>query len=196
MRKHMFPLQPQRVFKLVALLIATTASALVSAASTPTVTINFTGKYVLYSCGITGGVDQTVTLPTVSDKALNSPGSTAGSTPFHITVNCDGEEPTTPGSGVKGVRAFFEPGTTVDAGTGNLINLPAPGGATAGGVQIQLLNEDNSVIKIGDRTTMPFKAVGAAGGDVRLNYVARYYAAGTVTPGTVQTYVTYILEMP
>lgn len=196
MNAHMFRLQPQRVFKLAALLVAATASALALGASTPTVTINFTGKYVLYSCGITGGADQTVTLPTVSDKALNTPGNTAGSTPFHITVNCDGEDPSTPGSGVKGVRAFFESGPTVDSGTGNLINQPAPGGAAAGGVQIQLLNEDNSVIKIGDGATMPFKAVGAAGGDVRLNYVARYYAAGTVTPGTVQTYVTYILEMP
>jgi len=175
------------VVSAVSVLAAAACALPASAATAPTVTLNFTGQYVLNSCAITGGADQTVTLPTVSATALAAATQTAGSTRFSISVNCD--------SGVTSVRAFFEAGSTVDASTGNLIGQAVTGQSTAGNVQIRLLGEDNAPIKIGDRTTMPVKTVGASG-NVQLNYIAQYYATGAASAGRVQTQVTYVLELP
>ncbi len=51
-------------------------------------TITFTGKVVAQTCNVTTGNDGnfTVTLPTVSNKALASPGETTGLTPFSINL--------------------------------------------------------------------------------------------------------------
>src|SRR5262245_5881026 len=58
------------------------------AQSSPSVTLNFTGTYVLTTCPLISSPDMTVTLPTVSAQSLSEPGAVAGSTPFSITMQC------------------------------------------------------------------------------------------------------------
>ncbi len=77
-------------------------------------TITFTGKVVAQTCNVTTGNDGnfTVTLPTVSNKALATPGETTGLTPF--SINLTGCTSTVDGAGH--VKAFFEPGSSTDFG--------------------------------------------------------------------------------
>lgn len=163
------------------------SAAPVHAVAAPAVMINFSGTYVPNSCVVVGNADQTVALPVVSAAALGTAGATAGSTPFHIPVQCD--------NGVAAVRAYFEAGPTADKSTGNLVLQSVSGASGAAGVQIQLLNADGSVIKVGDKSTIKSVAVGASG-RADLPYIARYYATGAAGAGAVSTYVTYTLEMP
>ncbi|MGV2293075.1 fimbrial protein [Trinickia sp. YCB016] len=159
----------------------------VQAATSPTVQINFTGNYVAASCTMVGDGDQLVNLPTISTRSLNAAGQTAGSTVFQVPVQCD--------SGVPYVRVYFESGPTTDSTTGNLNLTSVTGGASAGNVQIQLLNIDGTTIKVGDRTTMRILPVTSTA-QMPIPFIARYYATGATTAGVVQTYVTYVVEMP
>jgi major type 1 subunit fimbrin (pilin) len=156
-----------------------------AAATSPTVQINFTGNYVAASCTVAGKADLPVSLPTISTKTLSAAGQTAGSTVFTIPVQCD--------SGVPYVRVYFESGATTDTATGNLKLQSVTGSAS--NVQIQLQNIDGTSIKVGDRATMKILPVTTTD-SIPIDFVARYYATGATTAGVVQTYVTYVLEMP
>ncbi|TKC89800.1 type 1 fimbrial protein [Trinickia terrae] len=157
------------------------------AATSPSVQINFTGNYVAASCTVAGDANQLVTLPTISTQSLNAAGQTAGSTMFTIPVKCD--------SGVPYVRVYFESGATTAATTGNLNLTSVSGKVSAGGVQVQLQNVDGTLIKVGDRSTMKIVTVNTTD-SMPISFIARYYATGASTAGVVQTYVTYVLEMP
>jgi major type 1 subunit fimbrin (pilin) len=157
------------------------------AATSAAVTLNFTGTYLASTCNVVGAEDQTVTLPTIATQSLSTPGQSAGTTVFSIPIQCD--------SGVTGARIYFEGGSTVNGATGNLIPQPVAGQTSARNVEVALQNLDGTPIKVGDRTTMPTWSI-AATGPTTTRFIASYYATGASTPGVVQTYVTYVIEIP
>ncbi|QVN11965.1 fimbrial protein [Burkholderia sp. LAS2] len=148
-------------------------------------TITITGEITAQTCTISGdggGKDFTVTLPNVSTSALSVAGSTAGRKPFRIALsNCS------PNSGNASV--YFEPGTTVNAQTGQLFNATGD----AKNVEVGLLNKDGSNIKLGAaQAQQNSQTVPIAGGAATLDYFAQYVATGgAATAGKVGTSVMY-----
>lgn len=154
-------------------------------------TITFTGKVVAQTCRVTTGANGnfTVTLPTVSEKALAATGQTTGLTPFSIDLT----DCTTGVNGASQVKAYFEPGASTDFNTNNLKNIQANG---ANNVQIQLLNSDGaSTILLGKDVAgqdVQAEAIGADG-SATLRYMAQYYATGQSTAGDVKATVNYTI---
>lgn len=169
------------------LAFAATASHLAVAADG---TITFTGSVSAQTCTINSGTKNfTVTLPTVSANALASAGQTAGRASFNIALTgCSAKSGT--------VHAFFEPGSTVDSSTGQLIVQSGDDSAT--NVEIGLLNDDLSVIRIGaaDASQNSKPVTISATGDATLKFYAQYIATGAATAGTAQSSVMYTLVYP
>ena len=155
-------------------------------------TITITGKVTDKTCTINANAakDFTVALPTVSTSSLPAVGATAGRTPFTIKLTqCS----------VGNVATYFEPGSTVDFGSGNLLNAVATGNAT--NVQVQLLGDNNLPIKIQSsggttQTNSQTVNVAQANGSADLNYYAQYYATGAASTGNVSTSVKYTIIYP
>ena len=154
--------------------------------------IEFTGMVTSLTCTINGGGANNnfaVALPPVSTTSLAAVGSTAGRTPFAITLtNC------TPTGPQNYVSTYFEPGDTVDPVTGQLI--VDTGGAT--NVQLRLLNSgDYSKIVAGAATGSQnsTQAELDASGNATLNYYVEYaqYGASGATPGKANSRVFYTL---
>lgn len=108
-------------------------------------TITFDGSITNVTCSVSGGdpgngPDFTVQMQGVSAGNFANVGDVAGKTGFRIYVGKDGETSCTNGTKV---WAAFEPGATVDPGTGALI---VSGGAT--GVQIRLFDRMDNPIDI------------------------------------------------
>ncbi|MDE1894502.1 MAG: type 1 fimbrial protein [Pseudomonadota bacterium] len=138
-------------------------------------TITFNGAITSKTCTVVlnGGTSGTgtVTLPTVSTSAFGSLGSTAGQTPFTINLSACATGTTT-------AATYFEAGPTVNT-AGRLISS-----GTATGVDLQLLNSDNSVITAGGAA--PTSGVGVAtisSGAATLSYFVRYYQNSATLPG-------------
>lgn len=151
-----------------------------------TITIN--GLVTDKTCDITTpqGKDFTVTLPTVSRQTLANAGDVAGRTPFSINLaNCSEGK----------VATYFEPGATIDFGTGRLNNQDATG---AKNVQVQLLGSNNQFIPVlaagatGAQTNSQWVDV-VEGGQADLNYYAEYYANAASTAGKVTSSVQYTI---
>lgn len=151
-----------------------------------TITIN--GLVTDKTCDIVTpqGKDFTVTLPTVSRQTLAKSGDVAGRTPFSINLaNCSEGK----------VATYFEPGATVDFGTGRLNNQNAAG---AQNVKVQLLGSNNQFLPIlaagasGAQANSQWVSV-ADGGSADLNYYAEYYATNASTSGPVTTSVQYTI---
>lgn len=151
-------------------------------------TITFDGAITSQTCTVNGGGQGnnfTVTLPTLSTSALSSDGATAGATPFAITLtNC------TPSTG--NVSTYFESGSTVDVGSGQLTNAQG----TATNVEVRLLNSDQSQVLLGQpaasQNSLP---VALSAGAATLNYYAEYAAKGAAAgAGSVNTQVTYSMS--
>ncbi len=157
------------------------------AQSSPSVTLNFTGNYVMSTCRVVGTPDMTVTLPTVSTQSLSASGATAGDTVFTITVQCE--------SGIANARVYFESGVATDPVSGHLNPQPVSGETSATNVQVRLANADGSPIKVGDRSTMQIVPVTSTN-PMPINFIASYYATGKTAAGTVNTFVTYVIETP
>ena len=158
-------------------------------------TISFLGSIDASTCTITtAGTSGSfvVLLPKVSTQALKTEGSTGGDTAFEIKL--------TGCSDVSGnIMTNFEAGTNVDMPSGRL-NNSAPSGAKK--IQIQLLNATNASAILVGHPIASQNSLGAAltaNGDkgvATLRYLARYYATGVSTPGTVTSQVTYTLVFP
>lgn len=152
-----------------------------------TITIN--GQITDTTCTISvdgGSNDATVRLPTVSTGALASAGTTAGATPFRISLsNCSGTSLST-------ASTYFEPGTYVDSTTGRL-NIDSTASDAATNVQVQLLNADRAPIVAGSSVANSQNdiPVDITSGSGVLNYYAQYYATGASTAGSVTTLVDY-----
>lgn len=176
-------------------LAATAVAAFgLSALSTPSRAadglINFNGQITAQTCDISGnggGVDFTVTLPTVSQQTLSTAGQWAGRTPFNIALsNCS------PATG--NVAVYFEPGSTVDLRTGQLLNDTGDGQAT--NVELQLLNQDTTAITLwaADLAATNSKSVALEDGAATLNYYVQYVAVnGASTDGLVASRINYTI---
>ncbi|KWH29309.1 type 1 fimbrial protein [Burkholderia stagnalis] len=157
--------------------------------------IAFTGKVLATTCsigaggGATGNKNMTVKLPSVSAGALASAGNVAGRTPFSIVLSgCTGDSTK--------VSTVFEPGDTVDAGSGRL-NLVSGGEAdtVAKNVQINLLNDKQQPIAAGyPGAQQNSQVVALTDGAATLNYFAEYYATGKSVAGSANTRVQYSLD--
>lgn len=163
------------------IILAASALALGSVAAHAadgTITIN--GMVTDQTCAINGGTgDIAVTLPTVGTSTLAAAGQTAGRTPFTISLtDCsDGD-----------VATYFEPGANTNA-DGYLNNT---GDAT--NVQVQLLGDNNEVIKVlAGAVQNNSQVVTVDSGSANLNYYAQYYATSPATAGTVETAVQYTI---
>jgi len=157
------------------------------AQSSPSATLNFKGNYVATTCQLIGSLDMTETLPRVSTQSLAAPGAVAGSKAFTITMQCPG--------GATGARVYFESGAATDSVTGHLNPQAVGGVSSASNVQVRLANSDGTPIKVGDRSTMQIIPVSATGPTLA-TFIASYYATGQATAGRVNTFVTYVVEVP
>lgn len=147
-------------------------------------TVTITGKVIDQSCTVnTNGKDQTVKLPTVQTSTLNEANKTAGKTPFTISLeNCKAT--------TDQVGAFFLPSDAYVNSDGNLKNLVSNG---AENVAVQLVNEDDTAIKVGynvDSQNVSYKSLDNKTSKV-LNYKAQYIATGVAGTGEVQAKVEY-----
>jgi major type 1 subunit fimbrin (pilin) len=156
--------------------------------------IEFTGMVTALTCTINGGGANnnfSVALPPVSTSSLAAVGSTAGRTPFAITLtNCSLTGPN------HAITTYFEPGDTVDPVTGQLIVDAGAGAAT--NVQLRLLNSgDYSTIVAGaangSQNSAPVDL--DASGNANLNYFVEYaqYGASGATAGPANSRVFYTL---
>lgn len=83
---------------------------------------------------------------------------------------------------------YFEAGPNIDTATGRL--KIASGGAA--NVQLQILNQDGTVIDLSKPTTAQNTTQATVSSSAAvLQYTAQYYATGTVGPGNVSSTVTY-----
>lgn len=169
------------------------AGALVLAASSHASdgTVTITGSVVGTTCTITGndtGGNVKVQLPTIAASNLSASGRVSGSTPFSMALSgCKNGAANATGT----VKAYFEPGPNVDLASGRL-NVSG-GTTTAKNVQLELLNESGSSIKIGDAGTVT-GATFDTDGKATLNYRVQYYATGAAEAGTANSSVTYSLN--
>ncbi|WP_266159225.1 fimbrial protein [Dyella silvatica] len=148
-------------------------------------TINITGTVTASTCKINGAASPAtiaVTLPTVSTTSLYASGVVAGRAPFSIALsNC---------GALTKATTFFETGPTIMA-DGNLKN--ATGSAT--GVEVQLLNSDQSVINLAGGSTAQNSLQGTlTSGAGTLNYYAQYYATAAAGAGSVNTSVQFTMQ--
>ncbi|NNH17993.1 fimbrial subunit [Bordetella trematum] len=182
-------------------------------------TITITGEITSQTCKINGAeppANLLVTLPRISTTALKNTNDVAGATAFQIKLT---DCPATLDN--KNLKAYFEPGGTVDPATHNLIAytttsppttaasaIPSTGvGAsdTFQSVQIQLTNPDGTIIKAGAplaeqavQEVKASKAAGASTADATLTYLARYVrtSSNAITPGKLHAYVQYSIVYP
>lgn len=167
-------------------LIALAAGAVVATsfnASAVDGTINFTGSVSSQTCtidGNTGTTSKTVTLPKVSASSLATKGQTAGRTGFTLAL-----------TGCTGTSALtrFEPGPSVDAATGNLINQTADGS----NAQIQLLNASFAPINL--QTNANSLETAITTNAATLQFYAQYVAANAAaTAGAVTSNVQFSMD--
>ncbi|QHM73154.1 fimbrial protein [Mixta intestinalis] len=166
--------------------VAFSSVVLPASASVGTITINGTINSTTCVASIGAGKDATINLNPLDASSLASATATAGYETFTISLkDC--------GSATNQVNAFFEPGSTVDMATGHLVNV-APSATAAKNVQVQLLNKNQQVIKVGDATTARAIKETIVDGKAEMKYGVRYYATGAATAGALTTSVTYSIE--
>lgn len=144
----------------------------------PSVALNFTGKYVAQTCRHAGATRQGVKLPTIPTAALGKAGDTAGATVFTIDLVCEG--------GQEPLAVSFASYSQIDG------RLKSSG--TAQNVQVQLLKADGTPIVVGNESTLPIFPMSSTG-LMSLPLVARYYATGATTAGTVVAGTWYFIEV-
>jgi major type 1 subunit fimbrin (pilin) len=169
--------------RILALAIAASLLPLVATASDGTLT--FGGELKAATCNITGSKDFTVTLPTVSASSFATTTDKVGDTLFSIAVSgCTAL--------LTGANVYFEHGPNVVSATGNLKNTASSGAAT--NVELSLFTTSGQPIDLAPPTGLgqyqPF-ANNLAANAGRLDFIVAYFSNGVVTPGTVQSSVTY-----
>lgn len=150
-------------------------------------TITFNGKVNSNTCTVNAanGASFAVTLPNIGASALGTTaGNVAGTTPFSIALTAC----TATGT----VKAYFEPGSTINA-SGHLNNTAAAGTA-ATGVDLQLLNNAQTAINLNTQANATTATI--ASNAATLNYYVQYYntAAAAVGAGTVTSTVNYTIQ--
>lgn len=149
-------------------------------------TITFTGRITSQTCTINDGrPDFAVILPTVSVQTLNASGTTAGRTPFRISLtDCDED--------LNEVAVYFEPGANTSLNDNKLLNT---GSAT--NVELQLLNDNLTPLKLSEGVQeQGVKFVPVNNGSAVLTYFAEYYAIGATGAGSVDSNTQYTVVYP
>lgn len=182
-------------------------------ASTGTITIN--GLITASTCyaSVNGGpvsadaANGTIILPTVGQSAFSVAGGVAGRTSLIIKVSdaagTGACSVPVVGASPGRVYAHFEPGPSVSASTGRLINTGVATGV-ATGVGLQLLNKDYRPVIVGaggssgsaDTSVAQNSTVETSDQafSVGLRHAVEYYReAASVTPGTVSSSVVFTL---
>ncbi|KXA75042.1 fimbrial protein, partial [Bordetella pseudohinzii] len=192
--------------------IAAASLALAGMMSTParavdgTITIN--GEITDQTCKIESKDpphNMVVNLPKIGTSALKNVNDTAGATPFQIKLtDCP------MGLNNNKVKAYFEPSSTTDYATGNLIAyttaqpavmasaIPAPATVFAN-VQIQLANPTGATLKMGvDSAAQAAQESTITNQTATLTYLARYIKTGNgaISAGKLVTYVQYSIVYP
>jgi major type 1 subunit fimbrin (pilin) len=169
--------------KILALAIAASLCPLLASASDGTLT--FGGELKAETCTITGPKDFTVTLPTVAVSSFSTTTDKVGDTPFSISVSgCS--------AGLTGANVYFEHGATVLTAGGTLKNTAASG--AAGNVELAQLTPSGEWIDLAPPSvTSQYTQLNnnLSSNAARLDFIVAYLANGTVTPGAVQSSVTY-----
>ncbi|CAH0238236.1 Major fimbrial subunit SMF-1 [Stenotrophomonas lactitubi] len=156
-------------------------------------TVTFNGKVTDKTCTIStpGGKDFSVTLPTVSVNVVRDEDG-SGRTPFSINLtNCS------PGN----VATYFEPGPSVEPGTGQLLNLSEGSANGASNIQLRLRGSNNEILRVlasgaGQVQNNSQWVTVAGDGTANLNYYVEYIDAHSyvlATPGEVTSNVKYTI---
>lgn len=153
--------------------------------------IHFEGSVVEPGCVViahSSPADIRVTLPPVASSVLAEAGRTAGRTPFFISIaGCNNT--------AKNAHTYFEPGPAVNVATNNL-TLEA-GAATARNVELQLLNENFSKIRLGNPAELQNSQAGTiVDGELSLRYYAEYVATGAASAGSANSSVMFTMTYP
>ncbi|AIL31990.1 fimbrial protein [Basilea psittacipulmonis] len=148
--------------------------------------VTFNGKVVDTTCIIkSDDENKVVSLPSVPSSELTTAGNTTGDTGFELIITgCSTGDSVTAG----GIQWKLD--NNVDAATGTLINQ-ASTSPKASNVNIQLVNEDGSAIKVGDANataSINYKNLdkSSTSAETKIPFSARYYATGQATAGDVQ----------
>lgn len=115
-----------------------------------------------------------VEMGTVVKNKFNGVGTTAGTQNFNISLNC----------GAASALSILMSGNVENASTG-LLKLT---NSTASGVAIQLLYNDSPV-----KFNTLFSLGNSSSGTMTIPLQARYYQTGTITSGTANSSVTFIM---
>jgi major type 1 subunit fimbrin (pilin) len=149
-------------------------------------TIDITGRITSTTCNVeglqpgSGGARKEVALNTISAGALSEVGQTYGDRGFTIQVGGNPEC-----ANDTKVKVRFDPASpALDRATGRL-NVDA-GADTAGGVQIQIANDDGTPIHL---YTEDSKVVVVADNKGQIDLIARYYRSGALTAGAANSRV-------
>jgi major type 1 subunit fimbrin (pilin) len=156
------------------------------AASASDGTITFGGNLQTETCTITAPANFTVTLPTVPVYSLATLYDQAGETPFSIAIsNCT--------AGVTGANVYFEDGPNVLSFDDTLKN-----NGSATNVELVLKTRDGNAIDLVSLGGIQYTRFSnnvtgspSSPGAGRLDFSVAYMATGVVTPGTVQSSITY-----
>ena len=171
--------------RIVLFLAMTAAPGLTFAANTNVITFN--GQVASQTCTVSvngSAANPVILMPTVSAAALTAVGSTAGETPFTISVSgC-----TAPTSNLAIKTAFL--GNNVTS-AGNLANA-----GTASNVQVQLLNAaGGSAVVLNGITSVSGLTLNSGATSASHDFAVRYISeAGAATAGTVSATAQYALD--
>ncbi|KVO47962.1 fimbrial protein [Burkholderia ubonensis] len=176
---------------MLSLVLVSAGLAAASAAHASDGTITFTGNVMASTCKVDNGGSVDVSLPTVGANTLGAAGSTAGRTPFTLSLT---ECATGAGNPTK-VSAVFEAGPTVDQTTGRLmLDAGTEERPAAKNVQISVLNDQHKAMQLGAMGNQGSQVIDiASDGTAKLNYFAEYYATGKAEAGSANSKVQYSL---
>ncbi|MBB5191774.1 major type 1 subunit fimbrin (pilin) [Silvimonas terrae] len=152
-------------------------------ASDGTITIN--GELTAATCAVVvggdGGQNGTVTLPKVSTAALPNADDVAGLTWFKLSLSGDGCTSASAKAGFESSATTNAAGRVIAAGTG-------------AGVDFELVNADQSAIKVGTASTIQGGAIDSASKTGEITYGARYHRnTDALKAGPVSGSVTYTM---
>ena len=159
--------------------MAALLAPLVASASDGTIT--FGGNLKTETCTITAPANFTVTLPTVPVSSLATLYDQAGETQFSIAVsNCTAV--------ITGANVFFEDGPNVLSFDDTLKN-----NGSATNVELVIKTADGGAIDLVSLGSIQYSQFNSniSSNAGRLDFRVAYIATGLVTPGTVQSSVTY-----
>lgn len=171
--------------KRTALVLATFFPVMAFAASQNTIT--FTGQVADQTCEVSvngNAANPVILMPTVSAAALNAVGSTAGETPFTISVsNCAAPTSTL------AIKTTFLGNNVTSAG--NLGNA-----GTATNVQVQLLDSAGGApVVLNGATSVAGLSLDSGATSTSHDFAVRYISeAGAAAAGTVSATAQYALD--